>query len=314
MRTREEVKPQPQTPHSVASAWHHAKSANLPGTAKLRSPSSLTALPLAIGSVPLLQSKNYSKGELDVFLLLIKRGKATQRWQFSSSQPLPVPCTSNTRFPAGVAPASPLLPASGFQQPMAEHAGRSEPGGGKTAHSASREEKGKEYPERNALQHCRLSVGKKKYPGSFHRWFGHRSGRHEADPRHGERWDGHRDVLPRKVLWAPLLLPVKLQTISQPHSWQGLGPNPGARVARHCHTGEAAPRRYRHRPGGRKPRADPASGAPGSRDAAFHHETSVHAQHQPIPATQRHRHTVPALLEIIWLILLLSFFFFFPPP
>lgn len=97
---------------------------------------------------------------------------------------------------------------------------------------------------------------------------------------------GTRHVVPCKVLLAPLLLLVKLQTISQPHSWQGLGPNPGARVARHCHTGEAAPRRYQDGPGGRKPRADPASGAPESGNAAFHHETSMNIQSWHSPAAQ----------------------------
>lgn len=217
------------------------------------------------------------------FRLLIKRGKTTRRWQFSSSQPLPVPCTSSTRFPAGPAPASPLLPASGFQQPTAEHAGRSEPGGGKTAHSASRVEKGKEYPERNALQHCLLSVEKKisrLFPPMV--WAQKWPARSRPTPRRAVGWGWAPGMFfPRKVLRAPLLLPVKLQTISQPHSWQGLGPNPGARVVRHCHTGEAAAWRYQDRPGGRKPRADPVSGAPGSRDAAFHHEISMHAQLQP---------------------------------
>lgn len=244
--------------------------------------------------------------------MLIKRGKTTQRWQFSSSQPLPMPCTSNTHFPAGVAPASPLLPTSSFQQPTAEHAGRSESGGGKTAHSASREEKGKEYPERNCLTALPFINGKKKkisrlFPPVV--WAQKRPSQNRPTRRRAVGWgQALRHVFPCKVLWAPLLLPVKLQTISQPHSWQGLGPNPGARAARHCHTGEAAPRRYQDRAGGRKPRADPASGAPGSRDAAFHHETSAHSRPKPSPtATRTH---VPSSSQN-YLVNLVAFIFYF---
>lgn len=47
------------------------------------------------------KAKTHSKGELHVFRSLIKRGKTTQCWQFSSSQPLPVLWTSNSCFPAG---------------------------------------------------------------------------------------------------------------------------------------------------------------------------------------------------------------------
>lgn len=229
--------------------------------------------------------------------MLIKRGKTTQCWRLASSQPLPVPCN----------PAAPSPRGGPRQQHGAEHAGRSEPGGGKTVHSASREEKGKEYPERNALQHCHLSAGKVKSrlllstSGLDTEVAGMKQTQH-----HGGMGMGTGHVLPCKVLRAPVLLPVKLQTISQHHSWQVLGPNSGARAARHCHTGEAAPQRDRDKPGGRKPGTNPAAGAPRSGDAAFHHKTSLHAHPQTGPATR----TFPAPLNIIWLILLLSFFFF----
>lgn len=111
------------------------------------------------------KAKTHSKGELDVFCLLIKKRKnypALAVLQFPAAScavhiQLLLPCRGN--------PCQPTPPASSIQRPTAEHTGRSEPGGGKTAHSASREEKGKEYSER-ILQHCCMSV-EKKYPGSF---------------------------------------------------------------------------------------------------------------------------------------------------
>lgn len=125
MRTWDEVKPQPQPPISAASASYQEQQPPwYCQAAELVLTDSSSPCHQQHASTP--RQKHTPKGELHVFLLLIKRGKTTHCWRFSSLQPLPVHCTSHS-------PASPLLPSSSSQQPGAQHAGRSEPGRGKNS-------------------------------------------------------------------------------------------------------------------------------------------------------------------------------------
>lgn len=156
------------------------------------------------------KAKTHSKGELDVFRSLIKRGKTTQCWQFSSSQPLPVPCTSNSRFPAGAAPASPLPPPAPSSSPWpSTQEGQSQEEGKQLIQPA-----GKRKGKNTRKEPCSTAVcqWKKNIQALF-------TGGLDAEVARvklthatasGGMGMGTGHVLPRKVLRAPLLLPVKL--------------------------------------------------------------------------------------------------------
>lgn len=156
------------------------------------------------------KAKTHSKGELDVFRSLIKRGKTTQRWQFSSSQPLPVPRTSNSRFPAGAAPASPLLPPAVSSSPRpSTQEGQSREEGKQLVQPA-----GKRKGKNTRKEPCSTAVCQWKKNIHALSTAGLDAEVARVKPTHatasGGMGMGTGHVLPHKVLWAPLLLPVKL--------------------------------------------------------------------------------------------------------
>lgn len=232
------------------------------------------------------KAKTHSKGELHVFRSLIKRGKTTQCWQLSSSQPLPVPCTSNSCFPAGPAPASSLPPpaASSGPRPSTQE-GQSQEEGKQLIQPA-----GKRKGKNTRKEPCSTAVCQWKKNIQALSTGGLDAEAARVKLTHGKQWDGDGH-LPRKVLQAPLLLPCQAvndeptpgkgwgQILLQ--EWQSI-----ATPARRLH-------RYQDRPGGRKPREDPAPGDPGSGNTAFHHGTSRHVH--PGPAKKSQGHILPAL-------------------
>lgn len=153
---------------------------------------------------------------------------------------------------------------------------------------------------------------KNKYPGSFHRWFGHRNGRHKTDPHDGERWDGDRHL--------GMSSPAKSHghrscCLSSCKLLANLIPGKGwGQILVQERQGIATPVRRLH--GGT--RTGQEGGNPGQiqLQEPLGPGTLLSTMKHPrtpgrSPAPQQQGHTFPAPHKIIWLILLLSFFIFF---
>lgn len=168
---------------------------------------------------------------------------------------------------------------------------------------------GKKLPYSTAVHQWKK---KNKYPGSFHRWFGHRNGRHKTDPHDGERWDGDRHLgmsSPAKSYGHRSCCLSSCKLLANLIPGKGWG-----QILVQERQGIATPVRRLH--GGT--RTGQEGGNPGQiqLQEPLGPGTLLSTMKHPrtpgrSPAPQQQGHTFPAPHKIIWLILLLSFFIFF---